>query len=118
MPEPKRQMLFQVVRPDGEVETFRIGPHTPAMRTEDVHLVHRIWLDATRYKGLEGVHHSDLVSMALTRFARDYTGTDRENIIRELHKLEDKRGHAPGVTVPANPTKEKKPPEEPPLLHP
>ena len=29
MPEPKRQMLFQVVRPDTEVETYRIGPHTP-----------------------------------------------------------------------------------------
>ncbi len=119
MPEPKRQMLFQVVRPDMEVETFRIGPHTPAMRTEDVHLVHRIWLDATRYRGLEKVHHSDLVSMALTRFARDYTSNDRENILRELKKLEDKRAHGP-VTIPGNPggEKEKKPPEEPPLLRP
>jgi amino acid transporter len=118
MPEPKRQMLFQVVRPDMEVETFRIGPHTPAIRTEDVHLVHRIWLDATRYKGLEKVHHSDLVSMALTRFAHDYTGNDRENILRELRKVEDKRlsggAHPPGGTPP----KEKKPPEEPPVLHP
>jgi amino acid transporter len=118
MPEPKRQTLFQVVRPDGEVETFRIGPHTPAMRTEDVHLVHRIWLDATRYPGLDGVHHSDLVSMALTRFAHDYTGNDRDTILRELKKLEDKRAHASvGATTPA-PAKEKKPPEEPPVLHP
>jgi len=118
MPEPKRQMLFQVVRPDMEVETFRIGPHTPAMRTEDVHLVHRIWLDATRYKGLEKVHHSDLVSMALTRFARDYTTTDRDNILHELKKLEDKRAHGATVTLHGNPPKEKKPPEEPPLLRP
>jgi amino acid transporter len=120
MPEPKRQMLFQVVRPDGEVETFRIGPHTPAMRTEDVHLVHRIWLDATRYPGLDKLHHSDLVSMALTRFAHDYTGTDRDTILRELKKQEDKR--ATGVPLTAGvvpvPVKEKKPPEEPPLLHP
>jgi len=41
MPEPKRQIVFQVVRPDSTVETYRIGPHTPTMRTEDVHLVHR-----------------------------------------------------------------------------
>ena len=122
MPEPKRQMLFQVVRPDGEVETFRIGPHTPAMRTEDVHLVHRIWLDATRYPGLDRLHHSDLVSMALTRFAHDYTGNDRDTILRELKKQEDKRaagvsaGTLPGLTP--TPAKEKKPPEEPPVLHP
>lgn len=123
MPEPKRQMLFQVVRPDGEVDTFRIGPHTPAMRTEDVHLVHRIWLDVTRLKGLEGVHHSDLVTMALTRFARDYTSNDREGIVRELKKLEDKRTHRhvlgqgvlPGRTVPASDGKEH---EEPPVVEP
>jgi hypothetical protein len=48
------------------------------MRTEDVHLVHRIWLDATRIKGLEKVHHSDLVSMALTRFAHEFTGVNRK----------------------------------------
>jgi hypothetical protein len=88
------------------------------MRTEDVHLVHRIWLDATRYPGLDGVHHSDLVSMALTRFAHDYTGNDRDTILRELKKLEDKRAHASvGGGTPA-PAKEKKPPEEPPVLHP
>ena len=29
MPEPKRQFVFQVVRPDMSVDTFRIGPHTP-----------------------------------------------------------------------------------------
>ena len=114
MPEPKRQMLFQVVRPDMEVETFRIGPHTPAFRTEDVHLVHRIWLDVTRLKGLDKVHHSDLVTMALTRFARDYTGDERDQIVRELRKIEDKRSgtHA----APSQSGEES--PEDPPLLHP
>jgi hypothetical protein len=74
-----------------EVETYRIGPHTPAMRTEDVHLVHRIWLDITRVKGLEKVHHSDLVSMALTRFAGEFTGRNRDEIIRDLRKVEERR---------------------------
>ena len=47
-PEPKRQFVFQVVRPDMSTETFSIGPHTPQMRTEDIHLVHRLWLNITR----------------------------------------------------------------------
>ncbi len=102
MPEPKKQTLFQVVRPDMEVETYRIGPHTPAMRTEDVHLVHRIWLDITRVKGLEKVHHSDLVSMALTRFAGEFTGRNRDEIIRDLRKLEERRAglHSPKGSEP------------------
>src|SRR5205814_1592955 len=29
MPHPKREFVFQVVKPDLEVESFRIGPHTP-----------------------------------------------------------------------------------------
>ncbi len=113
MPEPKKQMLFQVVRPDATVDTYRIGPHTPSMRTEDVHLVHRIWLDVTRVKGLEGVHHSDLVSMALTRFAREFTGNGRDDIIRELRKLEQRRT---GGSLPAPPTSREG--EGPPVLKP
>jgi hypothetical protein len=56
--------------------------------------------------------------MALTRFAHDYTGNDRDTILRELKKLEDKR--AAGATGGPHPPppKEKKPPEEPPVLHP
>jgi hypothetical protein len=111
MAGPKKEMLFQVVRPDGEVETFRIGPHTPAMKTEDVHLVHKLWLDATRIRGLEKVHHSDLVTMALTRFARDYTGSGRDDILKDLRKLEERR--ADGGRKQPHAREVKEPPEPP-----
>ncbi len=39
VPEPKRQFVLQVVRPDSKVDTFRIGPHTPTMKNEDVLLL-------------------------------------------------------------------------------
>ncbi len=84
MPEPKKQLLFQVVKPDMTTVDFRIGPHTPAFRGDDVQLVHRLWLDITRKPGYENIHHSDIVSLALTRFARDYAGRDREDILRLL----------------------------------
>jgi amino acid transporter len=96
---PKRQFVFHVVAPDMHVETFRIGPHTPTMKSEDVNLVHRIWLDLTKLRGLEKLHHSDIVTLALTRFALEYTGRDRDEIIRALRKLEAKyltdAGHRP-----------------------
>jgi nucleotide-binding universal stress UspA family protein len=86
MPEPKRQFIFQVVYPDQKVDTFHIGPHTPSLKTEDVHLVHRLWLNITREPGLETLHHHDILTEALTRFAREYSGQDRQDILEELRK--------------------------------
>ena len=81
-------------RPPGQkVDTFRIGPHTPTLKTEDVHMVHRLWLNITREPGLDKLHHHDILTEALTRFARDYSGHDRQDILRELRK-------SSGVTVP------------------
>ncbi|HET6936601.1 MAG TPA: APC family permease [Candidatus Angelobacter sp.] len=85
MPEPKRQFVFQVVRPDKTVETYRIGPHTPTMKTEDVHLVHKIWLDIKKFPGTEDIHHSDIVTLALTRLARDYN-LDKDDVLKNLKK--------------------------------
>ena len=83
-PKPKREFVFQVVRPDFKVDTFRIGPHTPTMDAEDVHLVHRLWLNITREPGLDKVHHHDILAEALLRFSRDCSGPEREAILRQL----------------------------------
>jgi amino acid transporter len=85
MPEPKRQFVFQVVHPDHQVETFRIGPHTPTMKSADVNLVHKIWLEIKRQPGTEDIHHSDIVTLALTRLARDY-GLDKDDVLKNLKK--------------------------------
>lgn len=85
MAEPKRQFVFNVVRPDYTVETYRIGPHTPTMKTEDVHLVHKIWLDIKKLQGTEDIHHSDIVTLALTRLSRDYN-LDKDDVLKNLKK--------------------------------
>jgi amino acid transporter len=85
MPEPKRQFVFHVVHPDHKVETYRIGPHTPTMKSEDVRLVHSLWLDVKRQQGTDDIHHSDIVTLALTRLARDYN-LDKEDVLKNLKK--------------------------------
>jgi len=102
MPEPKRQFVLQIVHPDMRAETFRMGPHTPDLKTEDIHLTHRIWLDLTKNAGLEKIHHSDIVSVALTRLARDLFGPERDEIIKRLGRgLTDKRfGQLPPAPKP------------------
>ena len=95
MPEPKRQFVFQVVRTDSTVESYRIGPHTPTMKTEDVHLVHKIWLDIKKVPGTEDIHHSDIVTLALTRLSRDYN-VDKDDVLKNLKK--GVRGAPPATT--------------------
>jgi amino acid transporter len=87
LPEPKQQFVLQIVHPDGKVDSFRIGPHTPTMMNEDVLLLHRLWLNITREPGLENVHHHEILTEALTRFAHDYAARDRQEIIKELRRI-------------------------------
>ncbi len=101
MAPPKRQFVLHVISPDDASQTFRIGPHTPTMKSEDVHLVHRLWLDITRMRGLDKVHHSDIVTLALTRLARDYAGPERDEIMRVLKKGEDRRKSSEGPPPPS-----------------
>ena len=86
IPEPKKQFVLQIVQPGSIVDTFRIGPHTPTMKNEDVILLHRLWLNVTREPGLENVHHHDILTQALTRFARDFSAHDHEEIVKELRR--------------------------------
>jgi amino acid transporter len=85
---PKHQFVFQVVLPGPEVRSFRIGPHNPDLKTEDVMLVHRLWLDARRQAGMEELHHHDIVTLALTRLAADYS-RDRQSILKDLRGTSD-----------------------------
>ncbi len=89
-PEPKRQFVLQVVHSDVRVDTFRIGPHAPTMKSEDIHLVHRLWLNITKEHGMDKLHHSDIITVALTRFARDYAGREHGEILRELKSVDAK----------------------------
>jgi amino acid transporter len=121
VPEPKRQFVLQVVRPDSQVDTFRIGPHTPTMKNEDVLLLHRLWLNMTREPGMDKLHHHDILTEALTRFARDYGARDREDILKELRRTTDggsvvhRRLGEPGPTLPeSTPAREQDPTTPPP----
>jgi hypothetical protein len=86
-PEPKRQFVLHIVRPDMNAETFRIGPHTPSMKPEDVQLVHNLWRNITHELGLDRLHHSDIVTEALSRFARDFHGAQRARILSDLRQI-------------------------------
>ena len=86
LPEPKRQFTFYVVMPGGESEAFHIGPHAPSLRAEDVQLVHRLWLNIRRDPEMQGLHHTDIVTYALSRLAMDYA-RDKQDTLRDLRRF-------------------------------
>ena len=62
---------------------FYIGPHAPALSPEDVELVHRLWLNMRRDPSAADLHHSDIITYALTRLAGQYA-REKQDILRDL----------------------------------
>ena len=83
LPEPKRQFNFYVIDPTGAVKVFYIGPHAPNLSPDDVQLVHRLWLNMRRDPSVPDLHHSDIITYALTRLAGQYA-REKQEILRDL----------------------------------
>ncbi len=92
LPEPKRQFNFIVVDSGGEPRIFYIGPHAPALSAEDVQLVHRLWLNMRRDPTMQELHHSDIITYALTRLAGQYA-REKAEVLRELRSYRAASGN-------------------------
>ncbi len=87
LPQPKRQFNFYVVEETGQFKVFYIGPHAPNLSPEDVQLVHRLWLNMRRDPAFANLHHSDIITFALTRLAGQYA-RDRSEIMTDLRNCQ------------------------------
>ncbi len=95
LPEPKRQFNFFVISPSGDPKVFYIGPHAPALSPDDVQLVHRLWLNMRRDPTVQDLHHSDIITYALTRLAGQYA-REKADILRELRNVRASAGMQDG----------------------
>jgi hypothetical protein len=83
LPDPKRQFNFYVIDGGGQAKVFYIGPHAPVLSPDDVQLVHRLWLNMRRDPTVSDLHHSDIITYALTRLAGQYA-REKADILRDL----------------------------------
>jgi len=90
LPEPKRQFNFYVIGPASESKVFYIGPHAPSLSPDDVQLVHRLWLNMKRDPSVSDLHHSDIITYALTRLAGNYA-REKDEILRDLRNYRANR---------------------------
>jgi amino acid transporter len=115
LPAPKRQFNLYIVGPGGEVKVFYIGPHAPALSPDDVQLVHRLWVNMRRDPSVSDLHHSDIITYALTRLASQYA-REKQEILRDLRNC--RAAEAPAAPRLGNPDLSGNPPTAPPAALP
>ena len=91
LPGQKRQFNYFVIAENGDQKVFYIGPHAPALSADDVQLVHRLWLNMRRDPTVPDLHHSDIITYALTRLAGQYA-REKADILRELRNVRASSG--------------------------
>jgi amino acid transporter len=83
--------------PSGDIETYHLGPHAPALSAEDLEMIHQMWLEAVGKLGL-GVHHRDIVRVALEELRAEMSkdgGTTALERIRKRAQLTETPGPRP-----------------------
>src|SRR2546422_11147909 len=73
------------------VDDFDIGAHAPKLADEDVNLIHRLWLDVTKERGLEDLHHKEIVTTALANLEEQVNSKGRHAILDRMRALIGKR---------------------------
>ena len=84
--EPRPRLTLEVFEPDGASHEFRLGPHTPRMRPQDIGLMHKVWLDVTSDPKLAGAHHYHVVALALEELEKELHSDKRTELLERLEK--------------------------------
>jgi hypothetical protein len=88
LPDPKPRLIMEIVGVDGRRHEYPLGPHEPRLRPCDVELLHKIWLEITADSRYAGLHHYDVVALALEKLKHNLDSEDRETLLQ--HFLRDR----------------------------
>ena len=69
LPEPRPRLILEIHEPSGKVREYPLGPHAPRMRSQDLELMHQVWLDITSDPKYCGAHHYHIVALGPGRVA-------------------------------------------------
>jgi amino acid transporter len=84
LPEPRPRITMEVCAPDGSVREYSIGPHNPRLRSQDVELMHKLWLNITSDPKYAGAHHYHIVALALEELERELGSEQRAQVLEKL----------------------------------
>jgi magnesium transporter len=70
----------------GRSDTYHLGAHPPSFTSDDLDLIHRLWLDAVKAVGPH-VHHADVVRAALKQMDEQLSGSHREEAVAAIREI-------------------------------
>jgi magnesium transporter len=69
----------------GRADTYHLGAHPPSLTSDDLDLIHRLWLDAVKAVGPH-VHHDDVVRAALKQMEQQLSGPERDLAVAAIRE--------------------------------
>ncbi len=95
LPEPRPRVLLELMGPDGTSKIYHLGPHIPHLRPEDVELLHRLWLEITSDPKFSGLHHYEVLALALRELKQEMESPRREELLALLEQQTRRAGDEP-----------------------
>ncbi|TAN24536.1 MAG: APC family permease [Acidobacteria bacterium] len=96
LPEPRPRLELRVLSRDNQLTIKSLGPHTPRLRPEDLDLLHNLWLEITANPEYRGLHHYDVVALALKELQGELHSQRREELMESLRELAHIPRYPPG----------------------
>lgn len=84
LPEPKPRICVEVYSTDGKVREYALGPHTPRLRSQDIDLMHKVWLEITADPKFAGLHHYHVVALALEHLEQELNSDQKAALLAKL----------------------------------
>jgi hypothetical protein len=100
LPDPRPPFNLEIFLPGGQREFYLLGPHAPHLTSNEVNLIHQLWLRYSELVSPEELHHHDVVHFALNEIERERVeGPEQEKALidrlrEHLHENQTKR-HGP-----------------------
>ena len=92
LPDPRPQFNLEIYTPGGDHEFFLLGPHAPNLTSNEVNLVHQLWLRLSDRLRPEELHHHDVVHFALNELKHELMNGKEEEVVERLrdHVVQNK----------------------------
>jgi amino acid transporter len=95
IPDPRPQFNLEIFTPGGQREFFLLGPHAPNLTSNEVRLVHRLWLRFSDLVSPDEIHHHDVVHFALDEVMKELEDGKEADVAARLkeHVNRNKAAH-------------------------
>jgi amino acid transporter len=95
LPDPRPQFNLEIFTPGGQREFFLLGPHAPNLTSNEVRLVHRLWLRFSDLVSPDEIHHHDVVHFALDEVLKELEDGKEADVAARLkeHINRNKAAH-------------------------